>query len=74
MFDYGLGKNKIAYVKHEGSNWNTMITTLKSIVRCENLGLDESFQGTCFCFALSKLISMLQLMKTLDLFPSTLPS
>jgi hypothetical protein len=53
MFDYGLGKNKIAYVKDEGSNLNTTIA-LKSIMRCESLGLDESFQGTCFCFALSK--------------------
>jgi hypothetical protein len=47
-------KNKIAYVKDEGSNLNIMTTTLKSIVRCESLGLDENFQGTCFCFALSK--------------------
>jgi hypothetical protein len=54
MFDYGLGKKKIAYVKDEGSNLNTMMNTLKSIVRCENLSLDESFQGTCFGFPLFK--------------------
>ncbi len=54
MFDYGLVKNKIAYVKDERSNLNTMTTTLKSIVRCESLGLDEGFLDICFCFALYK--------------------
>jgi hypothetical protein len=54
MFDYGLGKNKITYVKDEGLNLKTMTTTLISIVRCESLGLDKSFQGTYFCFVLSK--------------------
>jgi hypothetical protein len=51
---YGL-KNKInAYVKHEGSNLNTMIIALKSIVKCEILGLDESFQGSYFGHDFSK--------------------
>jgi hypothetical protein len=31
-----------------------MISTLKSIVRCDMLGLEESFQGTCFSHAFSK--------------------
>ncbi len=52
-----------------------MTTTLKSIMRCEVLGLDKSFQDF-FLVAMFflKLVSMSQLMKrfakTLDLFPS----
>jgi hypothetical protein len=51
---YGLRKKIIAYVKDEGSNFNAMITALKAIVTCESLGLEESFQGTCFRHAFSK--------------------
>jgi hypothetical protein len=40
---YGLKNKIIAYVKDEGSNLNTMIIALKSIVKCEIFGLDESF-------------------------------
>jgi hypothetical protein len=32
---YGLKKKMIAYVKDERSNLITMITTLKSIMKCE---------------------------------------
>jgi hypothetical protein len=41
---YGL-RNKImqAYVKDEGSNFNTMMIVLKFVVKCEVLGLDENF-------------------------------
>ncbi len=51
---YALRRKIIAYVKDEGSNLNTMTTTLKSIVSCDLLGLEESFQGTCFGHAFSK--------------------
>ncbi len=51
---YGLRKKIIARVKDERSNLNVMTTTLKSIVKCEILGLDESFHGTCFGHVLSK--------------------
>jgi hypothetical protein len=44
----GLKKKIVAYVKNEGSNLNTMIIALKCIMNYEALGLDESFQGTCF--------------------------
>jgi hypothetical protein len=27
---------------------------LKFVVKCETLGLEESFQGTCFCHAFSR--------------------
>jgi hypothetical protein len=41
-------------VKDEGSNLNTLIDILKSIIQCETLGLEESFQGTCFDHVFSK--------------------
>ncbi len=45
LFNQYGSRNKImqAYVKDEGSSWNTMIITLKSVVKCEVLGLDEIF-------------------------------
>jgi len=51
---YGLRNKIIAYVKDEGSNGNTLINALKFVVKCETLGLDESFQGTCFGHVFSK--------------------
>jgi hypothetical protein len=51
---YGLKNKIIAYVKDEGSNLNTMIIVLKSIVKCEIFGLDKKFQGSCFDHAFSK--------------------
>jgi hypothetical protein len=41
-------------VKDEGSNLTTTIIALKSIVKCEVLSLDESFQGTCLSHAFLK--------------------
>jgi hypothetical protein len=40
-----------------------MTITLKSIMKCEILCLDEGFQGTCFGHLKKKLVNMLQLMK-----------
>jgi hypothetical protein len=40
---YGLRKKIIAYVKDEGSNFNTMATTLKVVVNYESFGLEENF-------------------------------
>jgi hypothetical protein len=55
LFDqYRLIKNITTYVKDEGSNLIIMTTTLKSIVKCEVLGLYESFQHTCFGHVFSK--------------------
>jgi len=45
---YGLKNKIVAYVKDEGSNLNTLTNALKYVVKCETLGLEESFQGTCF--------------------------
>ncbi len=44
LFDqYELRNKIIDYVKDEGSNLNTMKLALKFVVKCEDLGLDESF-------------------------------
>jgi hypothetical protein len=49
LFDqYGLRRRIIVYVEDEVSNLNAMTITIKSIMKCEAFGLDESFQGTCF--------------------------
>jgi hypothetical protein len=52
--NYALKRQIIAYVKDELSNLNTMTTIEKSIVSCDMLGLEESFQGTCFGHAFSR--------------------
>jgi len=41
--EYDLRNNIITYVKPEGSNLNTMTSALKFVVKCETLGLEESF-------------------------------
>jgi hypothetical protein len=51
---YDLRRKLVAYVKDEGANLNAMTTALKSMVDCEVLGLEESFQGTCFNHAFFK--------------------
>jgi hypothetical protein len=49
-----LRRKIIAYVKDEGFNLNTLITILKSIIGCDMLGLEVSFQGISFGYAFSK--------------------
>ncbi len=51
---YELRRKIIAYVKDEGFNLNTMTTTLKLVLSCDVLGLEESFHGICFGHAFSK--------------------
>ncbi len=51
---FGLRKKIIAYVKDESSNMNAMTFALKSIVSCETLSLQKSFNGTCFGHVFSK--------------------
>jgi len=51
---YGLRNKIIAYVKDEGSNLYILTNVLKFVVKCENLGLEENFQGTCFGDTFSK--------------------
>ncbi len=52
--EYGLRKKIVTYIKDEKANLNGMKITLKFVVRCEILGLDENFQKTCFVHAFSK--------------------
>jgi hypothetical protein len=56
---YGLRNKIITCVKDEGSNLNTLTNALKFVVKCEALGLEESFQGTYFGHVFSKLTNML---------------
>jgi hypothetical protein len=51
---YALRRKNSIYVKDEGFYFNIMTIALKSIVSCDMLGLEESFQGTCFGHAFSK--------------------
>jgi hypothetical protein len=50
-------------VKDEGSNLITTIIAFKSIIKCEVLGLDESFQGASFRHICFKHVNMMLLMK-----------
>jgi hypothetical protein len=69
-----LGK-KIAYVKDEGSNLNARTTTLKSIMKCEVISLNEISNAFILAMIFLRDISMLQLMKRfieiLDIFSSS---
>ncbi len=49
-----MRKKIIACVKDEGSNLNIMTIALKSIINCDVLSLEKSFQITCFGHAFSK--------------------
>jgi hypothetical protein len=49
-----LRRKIVIYVKDEGFNPNTMITTLKLVLSRDVLGLEESFHGTCFGHAFFK--------------------
>jgi hypothetical protein len=51
---FGLLDKIIAYVKDEGSNLNTLIFALTSIVSCFNLQQACPFVGSCFGHAMSK--------------------
>jgi hypothetical protein len=56
---YALRRKIIAYVKDEGSNLNTMTTTLKSIVSCDVLGLEKKFKALVLVMYFLKLVNML---------------
>ncbi len=52
--EYDIKNKSITYVKDEGSNLNTMVNVFEFVVKCEVLGLEENFQGTCFEHVFSK--------------------
>ncbi len=41
-------------LRMRGLNLNTMTSVFKFVMKCEALGLEESFQGTCFGHVFSK--------------------
>ncbi len=45
---YDLTKKDIVDSKDERSNINIMTIAFKSIITSDNLGVEESLQGTCF--------------------------
>ncbi len=49
-----LWKKILAYVKDEGSNLGAMTTTLKFVVSCDNLELEELVRETYFGQTMSK--------------------
>jgi hypothetical protein len=51
---YGLRNKIVTYVKDECSNLDTLTNVLKSIVKCETLGLEKKIQGTCFGHVFSR--------------------
>jgi hypothetical protein len=53
-------KKIIVYVKEEGSNLNTMNITLKSIVSCDMLGLEESLRALVLDIYFPRLANMLE--------------
>jgi hypothetical protein len=58
--NYALRWNFFVYVKDEGSNLNIMNITIKSIVSCDMLGLEESFRALVFGIHFPRLANMLQ--------------
>jgi len=46
--EYGLRNKIITYIKDKGSNFNSMISVLKFVMKYQVLGLEENFQRTCF--------------------------
>ncbi len=51
---YELKRKIVTSIKDEGFNVNTMITSLKSIISCDVLGLEKNIQGTSFDRAIFK--------------------
>jgi len=51
---YELRRKIVVYVKDEGFNLNIMTTTVKLVLSCDVMGLEESFHRTCFGHAFSK--------------------
>jgi hypothetical protein len=51
---FGLRKKIITFVKDEGANLNAMTLALRSIMSCDILRLEESFNGSCLKHVFSK--------------------
>ncbi len=57
--NYALKRKIITYVKDEGSNLNTMTTTLKSIIICDMLVWRKAFRAFVLVMHFPKLANML---------------
>jgi hypothetical protein len=51
---FGFTNKIIEFVKDEGANLNVMTLALRFVVSCDILGLEESFNESCFGHAFSK--------------------
>jgi hypothetical protein len=58
--NYALRRKIIIYVEDEISNMNIMIITLKSIISCDMLGLEESFKALVLGMHFPSLANILQ--------------
>jgi hypothetical protein len=54
FYSFSFRKKIIAFVKNEGTNLNVMISTLMFVVSYDIMGLEESFNGSCFGCVFSK--------------------
>jgi hypothetical protein len=51
---HDLKKKIIAHVNNESENLNAITTTIKYIINCEVLGMEEGLQSTCCSHAIFK--------------------
>ncbi len=52
-------------MKDKGSNLNTLTSALKFVIKCETLGLEESFQGTSYGHVLFKVCQYAKIDETI---------
>ncbi len=52
-------------MKDKGSNLNTLISALEFVIKCETLGLEESFQGTSYGHVFSKVCQYAKIDETI---------
>jgi len=51
---FSLTSKVLCFVKDEGINLRTMVTTLKSLISCEVLNLKSPFDSACFGHVMNK--------------------
>jgi hypothetical protein len=54
LLEFQLTDKVIMHVKNEGSNLNTLVITLSSVVSCALLQVEQPFVGFCFGHAMPK--------------------
>ncbi len=54
LVEYQLISMIIVYVKDEGTNLNSLVSTFTNIISCALLQLVTPFNGTCFGYVMSK--------------------